>query len=127
MKKDGVWYRCKDLSKIAFTVTADYESICEDCGTGTDGGYILEDYADTLIPQLLGGSTTTGHCDRFWRVASPGSGTVYIPAGVGSANNGAALGVSVLNSNNVASNSNANYGGALTPKCFVAAKVKILK
>lgn len=54
-------------------------------------------------------------------------GFALTPAGVGSANNGAALGVSVLNSNNVASNSNANYGGALTPKCFVAAKVKILK
>lgn len=36
------------------------------------------------------------------------------PAGVGNANNGSNLGVSVLNSNNVVSNSNANYGGALT-------------
>jgi hypothetical protein len=60
------------------------------------------------------------------RLARP-VGFALTPAGVGSANNGAALGVSVLNSNNVASNSNANYGGALTPKCFVAAKVKILK
>lgn len=40
-----------------------------------------------------------------------------VPAVVGAANNGSKLGVSVLNSNNVASNSNANYGGALTPKC----------
>ena len=36
------------------------------------------------------------------------------PAGVGNANNGSNLGVSVLNSNNVVSNSNPNYGGALT-------------
>lgn len=113
LKKDSVWYRCKDLSKIAFTVTADYEALCEDYGAGTGGGYILEDYADTLIPQLLGGSTTTGHCDNFWRQASPGAGTVYIPAGVGGADYGAGLGVSVLTSYYVASTSTASYGGAL--------------
>lgn len=110
LKKDSTWYRCKDLSKIAFTVTADYEAICEDAASE---GYILEDYADTLIPQLLGGSTTTGHCDYFWRVASPGAGTVYIPAGVGGAVDGSALGVSCLGSGDVASYSLANYGGAL--------------
>lgn len=113
LKKDSTWYRCKDLSKIAFTVTADYEALCEDCGTGTGGGYILEDYADTLIPQLLGGSTTTGHCDNYWRQVSPGAGTVYIPAGVGSAGSGAALGVSCVTSTSVASYSNAYFGGAL--------------
>ena len=116
LKKDGVWYRCKDLSKIAFTVTADYESICEEPNVQSgysDGGYILEDFEDTLIPTMLGGSSTTGHCDRFWRVASPGSGTVYIPAGVGSADYGAALGVSVLLSSDVASYSSADCGGAL--------------
>ena len=37
----------------------------------------------------------------------------HIPAGSGSANNGSNLGVSVLNSNNVLSNANANYGSAL--------------
>lgn len=52
--------------------------------------------------------------------------TFSIPAGVGSANNGSNLGVSVLNSNNVASNSNANYGGTLTPIIIVATKKKIL-
>lgn len=113
LKKDSTWYRCKDLSKIAFTVTADYEAICEDCGAGTGGNYILEDYADTLIPQLLGGSTTTGHCDHYWRQASPGAGTVYIPAGVGGATGGAALGVSCVASDNVASYSSATCGGAL--------------
>lgn len=110
LKKDSTWYRCKDLSKIAFTVTADYEAICEDAASE---GYILEDYADTLIPQLLGGSTTTGHCDYFWRVASPGAGTVYIPAGVGSADSGSRLGVSCLHSGYVASTSRAPFGGAL--------------
>lgn len=39
-----------------------------------------------------------------------------VPAVVGEANNGSLLGGSVLNSNNVASNANPNYGGALTPK-----------
>lgn len=39
-----------------------------------------------------------------------------VPAVVGDANNGSLLGGSVLNSNNVASNANPNYGGALTPK-----------
>ncbi len=62
---------------------------------------------------MLGGSSTTGHCDRFWRVASPGAGTVYIPAGVGSALSGAALGVSVLYSSDGASYSSAGSGGAL--------------
>ena len=62
---------------------------------------------------MLGGSSTTGHCDRFWRVASPGAGTVYIPAGVGGAYGGAELGVSVLGSGNVASSSLAHCGGAL--------------
>jgi hypothetical protein len=66
-----------------------------------------------LIPTMLGGSSTTGHCDRFWRVASPGAGTVYIPAGVGSATYGAALGVSCVYSHSVASHSLAYYGGAL--------------
>ena len=37
----------------------------------------------------------------------------HIPAGSGGANNGSNLGVSVLNSNNVLSNANANYGSAL--------------
>ena len=37
----------------------------------------------------------------------------HIPAGSGSANNGSNLGVSVLNSNNVLSNANPNYGSAL--------------
>ena len=37
----------------------------------------------------------------------------HIPAGSGSANNGSNLGVSVLNSNNVLSNVNPNYGSAL--------------
>ena len=113
LKKDSVWYRCKDLSKIAFTVTSDYEAICDDPGAGTGGGYILENFEDTLIPQLLGGSSTTGMCDNFWRQASPGAGTVYIPAGVGGANDGSMLGVSVLTSSHVASSSSANCGGAL--------------
>lgn len=113
LKKDSVWYRCKDLSKIAFTVTADYEAICDDPGAGTGGGYILENFEDTLIPQLLGGSSTTGMCDNFWRQSSPGAGTVYIPAGVGSADYGVMLGVSVLTSAGVASYSSAYFGGAL--------------
>lgn len=113
LKKDSVWYRCKDLSKIAFTVTADYEALCDDCGAGTGGGYILENFADTLIPQQIGGSTTTGMCDHFWRAATPGVGTVYIPAGVGGARDGSSLGVSCLTSSHVASTSNAVCGGAL--------------
>lgn len=42
-------------------------------------------------------------------------GILKMPLLVGSANNGSEVGVSVLNANNVPSNSNANYGGALTP------------
>lgn len=113
LKKDGIWYRCKDLSKIAFTITSDYEELCSDCGDGADGGYILENFQDTLIPQLLNGSSTTGMADKYWRQASPGAGTVYIPAGVGFADGGSSLGVSVLYSLAVASSSYATCGGAL--------------
>lgn len=113
LKKDSVWYRCKDLSKIAFTITEDYEAICEDTGAGSGGGYILENFEDTLIPQQLGASSTTGMCDNYWRQSSPGAGTVYIPAGVGSASDGSRLGVSVLNSGSVASDSRAHCGGTL--------------
>lgn len=49
---------------------------------------------------------TAGQCGgRFFQ----------LPAGVGSANNGSNDGGSVLNSNNDVSNTNTNYGGALTP------------
>lgn len=109
LKKDSVWYRCKDLSKIAFTVTSDYEAICEECAAG----YILEDFADTLIPQQVGASTTTGMCDHYWRQDSPAVGACYIPAGVGGAHHGVALGVSCLTSTYVASTAAAYYGGAL--------------
>ena len=115
LKKAGVWYRCKDLSKIAFTVTSDYEAICDEAakGTSTTEGYILENFEDTIIPTQLGGTATTGHCDNFWRAANPADDTVYVPAVVGSANNGSGLGVSVLYSSYVASSSSARCGGAL--------------
>lgn len=48
--------------------------------------------------------------------------SLVIPAGVGNANNGSNLGVSDLNTNNVASNTNTNYGGALTSKLGAANK-----
>ena len=115
VKKAGVWYRCKDLSKIAFTVTSDYEAVCDEAakGTSTTEGYILENFEDTIIPTLLGGTATTGHCDNYWRAANPADDTVYVPAVVGRAGSGSKLGVSVLYSSTVASFSDAYCGGAL--------------
>ena len=74
---------------------------------------ILEDFEDTIIPSLIGGTDKTGHADYYWRSEDAAGTNVYIPAGSGGAYYGSNLGVSVLNSNNVLSNANPNYGSAL--------------
>jgi hypothetical protein len=114
IKKNQVWYRCKDLSKIAFDVTDDYEAVCDEAAkdTSTTDGFILENYKDTLIPSALGASATTGMCDNYWRAANPSETTVYVPAVVGGADHGSRLGVSVVNSSHVASSATPRFGGA---------------
>lgn len=116
LKKGGTWYKVNDLANIAFSITANYSAICTDPAVQSgysDGGFIMEDFEDTMIPSQLGGSATTGHADRYWRVASPGADTVYMPLLVGGASNGSDVGVSVLPAHNVPSTSNAYSGGTL--------------
>lgn len=113
LKKAGKWYRAKDInSNVNFDPTnTDYwEYLCDECATA---GYILEDFEDTLIVTQSGGSTSTGHADNYWRADDATGNNVYIPAGVGRANGGSNLGVSVLSSSNVVSDSYPFYGGAL--------------
>ena len=76
-------------------------------------GYILEDFEDTIIPSLVGGTDQTGHADYYWRAEDAAGTNVYIPAGSGGADGGSDLGVSVLSSNRVLSNANPSYGSAL--------------
>ena len=111
LKVGGKWYKAKNINtNVSWEVTdADnWQYLCDEC---TTLGYILEDFEDTLIPSQAGGSEATGHCDHYWRADDQTA--IYIPAGVGDANNGSYLGVSVMNSNNVVSNSNTICGGAL--------------
>lgn len=108
LKKDKVWYRCNDLSKIAFTVTDDYEAVCD---ATENGGWILENFEDTMIPSAVGASATTGMCDYYW--SSYNAGSVYVPAVVGYANVGSYGGVSAVHSGGGASYAYANFGGAL--------------
>ena len=111
MKKGGKWYRAKNINtNVSFdpTDTANWEFVCDEC---TVAGYILENYADTLLPSLTGGSDSTGHADNYWRADD--ANALYIPAGVGSALDGSNLGVSVLSSNPVVSSAHPNFGGAL--------------
>lgn len=115
LKMNQTWYRCNDLSKIAFTVTSDYEAVCDEAGkdTSVTSSYILETFEDTMIPTALGASATTGMCDNYWRVANPAAATVYVPAVVGGASSGSLLGGSVLASDHVASSAYPYFGGAL--------------
>jgi hypothetical protein len=115
LKKDQIWYRCNDLSKIAFTVTDDYEAFCEDVtkDTTTNEGWALELFEDTLIPNALGASDSTGFCDWCWSTSTPSEGGVYVPALVGSALYGSRCGLSVSNSSHVASYAHPYFGAAL--------------
>lgn len=110
IKKNGIWYKPNDLANIAFNVTSNYTELCADCPTQ---GWILEDYEDTMIPTEMGGSDTTGHCDNYWRNTTDITDDVYASLCVGSANGGASVGLSCLNSGNDVSCTYAYCGGAL--------------
>jgi hypothetical protein len=110
LKKDGIWYRCNDLDKIAFSVTNDYEAVCEQ---PSGSGYILETFEDTMIPTAVGASETTGYADYFYRQTTDTAGQVYVPALGGGAGSGGYCGVSTLDSDYVPSTSGATFGGAL--------------
>lgn len=112
LKKDRIWYRVNDLANIDFDVTANYNAICEDVA-GTDEGYITETFEGTMIPTMLGGSSTTGLCDRYSRPADQPAANIYIPASVGYATFGSSAGRSCLASNAVVSVAYATGGSAL--------------
>lgn len=109
-------YRAKDINNITVDgITASnietYYNYLFDMPSAS--GYILENYQDTLIPSLLGATDSVGMCDYVWRPSPVVDTTIYIPAGVGSADNGSYLGVSDLVTLNVASHSYSSCGGAL--------------
>lgn len=110
-KKAGKWYKAKNINTVTGFDPTDgtkWEYLCDEC---TVAGYILEDFEDTLIPTLTGGDASKGHGDYYWRADDVNA--VYIPAVVGGAFLGDLIGVSVLISLSVASDSNSGYGGAL--------------
>ena len=113
MKKADKWYFAKDINTFtSFDPTSEqYQYLCD--AVKTSESYILEDFEDTIIPSMVGGTDHTGHCDMYWRAEDAAGTNVYIPAGSGGADFGSLLGVSVLLSNNVLSLAYPNFGSAL--------------
>lgn len=110
LKVGGIWYKANNINtNVSWDVTdGNWTELCPECETA---GYILEDYADTLIPSMVGASATTGHADYYWRADNPTA--KYCPAGVGYANGGSLDGGSVLDSHDSVSDTYTNFGGAL--------------
>ena len=112
LKKGDKWYVAKDINSFtSWDPTSDqYTYLCD---AVTTGGYILENFEDTIIASQVGGTDHTGHCDHYWRAEDATGSNVYIPAGSGGAHSGSALGVSVLHSHYVVSDASPHYGSAL--------------
>ena len=112
LKKADKWYVAKDINTFtSFDPTSDqYEYLCD---AVKSNGYILEDFEDTIIPSLVGGTDQTGYADHYWRAEDAAGTNVYIPAGSGGAGSGSFLGVSVLNSGSVLSHAHPYFGSAL--------------
>lgn len=92
------FYEFKDLSKIAFTVNLDASLLCSINGIkpAVSGWQrILETYRDTLIPEAIGGSDTTGYCDQWYGLAAMGTGP-YVPMLRGDARYGSFAGLGFL-------------------------------
>ena len=108
-------YEFKDLSKIAFTVNSDASLLCSIAGIKPDtNGWqrILETYRDTLVPEVIGGSDTTGYCDQWYGLASMGAGP-YVPLLRGYASHGSYAGLGLLNSTSGPANAIAHIGAVL--------------
>lgn len=112
IKKADKWYVPNDINTYtAFNPDAeDYHYLCDAAVTN---GFILEDYSDTVIPSLIGGSDKTGHADYYWRTQDDSGTRLFIPACSGDAYNGSSLGVSVVTSCGAPSLAAAHYGAAL--------------
>ena len=113
LKKDDKWYVAKDINTFtSFDPTSEqYQYLCD--AVTISNSYILEDFEDTIIPSMVGGTDHTGHCDMYWRTEDADGTKVYIPAGSGSAYSGSYLGVSVLYSDAVLSDASPIFGSAL--------------
>ena len=113
LKKADKWYFANDINTFtSFDPTSEqYKLLCD--AVKTLDSYILEDFEDTIIPSMVGGTDHTGHCDMYWRSEDAAGTNVYIPAGSGGANVGSLLGVSVLHSGRVLSYASPSYGSAL--------------
>ena len=108
-------YEFKDLSKIAFTVNSDASLLCSIAGIKPDTNEwqrILETYRDTLVPEVIGGSDTTGYCDQWHGLASMGAGP-YVPLLRGRATSGSAAGLGVLYSLSGPADATAYIGAVL--------------
>ena len=113
MKKADKWYFAKDINTFtSFDPTSEqYQYLCD--AVKTSDSYILEDFEDTIIPSMVGGTDNTGHCDIYYRSEDAAGTNVYIPAGSGCAYFGPSLGVSVLPSHYVLSLALPYSGSAL--------------
>ena len=108
-------YEFKDLSKIAFTVNSDASLLCSIAGIKPSANgwqRILETYRDTLVPEVIGGSDTTGYCDQWYGLSAMGVGP-YVPLLRGSANLGSGAGLGVLRSYFGPATAYANFGAVL--------------
>ena len=113
LKKADKWYFAKDINTFtSFDPTSEqYQYLCD--AVKTSDSYILEDFEDTIIPSMVGGTDHTGHCDMYWRAEDAAGTNVYIPAGSGSADRGSDLGGSGLASNRALSDATPRCGSAL--------------
>lgn len=108
-------YEFKDLSKIAFTVNADASLLCSIAGIKpAANGYqrILETYRDTLVPEVIGGSDTTGYCDQWYGLSNMGVGP-YVPVLRGIAGLGSIAGLGFLLSDYGPAYATASVGAVL--------------
>ncbi len=108
-------YEFKDLSKIAFTVNSDASLLCSIAGIKPDANgwqRILETYRDTLVPEVTGGSDTTGYCDQWYGLASMGAGP-YVPMLRGYATDGSSAGLGLLRSHYGPAHASASIGAVL--------------
>lgn len=106
---------CKDKTKFASTVTADYEFVGN---TSRVSGYIREVILGLFAPvDNAGGSSSTYYCDNYYAPTIPGSGVELTGLRVGSlATDGAAAGLACTDATYAPSISSAAFGSRL---CFI--------
>lgn len=111
LKKNHQWFVAKDINTCT-TFVADDDNHQYLCDAVKEGGYIMENFEDTMFVTQVGGSDSKGLYDYYWSDAANTTST-YIPVVVGSALRGSNVGVSCLDSSLGVSYSNSNHGSAL--------------